>query len=181
MTKSPASPQAVKAVRRGRRRGPSLAPGTAGRAGTWWLQGVLRNEAMVDSSQAAGPGPEATPQLSSHTDLSGHSLTTWKGGPGCQNPSPEGPQTIEVCGLPRAPAEGQCRREFPRDKNRSTASHQAALPSSRGHPGSTQTSTTPLLLHRGLRDRGRAHDCKTPEKPGRRATADSVFKWLCRQ
>ena len=86
MTKSPAPPQAVKAVRRGRCRGPNLAPDTAGRAGTWWLQGVLRNEAMVDGSQAAGPGPEATPQLSGHPDLSGHSFAPWKGGRGCQNP-----------------------------------------------------------------------------------------------
>lgn len=58
----------------------------AGRAGTWWLQGVLKNEAMVDGSQAAGPGPEATPQLSGHPDLSGHSFAQWKGGRGCQNP-----------------------------------------------------------------------------------------------
>ena len=41
---------------------------------------------MVDGSQAAGPGPEATPQLSGHPDLSGHSFAPWKGGRGCQNP-----------------------------------------------------------------------------------------------
>lgn len=84
----------------------------AGRAGTWWLQGVLRNEAMIGWQSS----PEAMPQLSGHTDLSGHSLTLWKG-----------LRQSAVCGLPRAPAQGQCRHEFPGDKDRSTASHQAVL------------------------------------------------------
>lgn len=91
---------------------------------------------------------------------------------------PKGLRTIEVCGLPRAPAEDMQTRDSPETRT------EAQLPP--GCPAKFKEVTLEahrpvplLLLHRGLGQRP-AHDCKTQRNLGSSATADSVFKWLCR-